>query len=163
VDAAVQAEAAERIVEMRRIAGEHDAAGTPVLRDALVHAVDALVRDVVAARLRLRYGLNQAANAIALPARGLVVDAGLWVGAFAVAFRLPFSLMYSGLIPYYLGLTIMLLVLVPPVAALGMVADALPEVERATVDRNSGVRSKVVITIHPPLESKVFWQANGFH
>jgi len=71
--------------------------------------------------------LYRAANAIALPARGLVVDAGLWVGSFAVAFRLPFSLLYSGLIPYYLGLTIMLLVLVPPVAALGMVADALPD------------------------------------
>lgn len=71
--------------------------------------------------------LYRAANAIALPARGLVVDAGLWVSAFGVLFRLPFSLMQSGLLPYYLGLAIMLLVLVPPVAAAGMVADALPD------------------------------------
>lgn len=70
--------------------------------------------------------LYRAANAIALPARGLVVDAALWVASLAVLFRLPFSLMYSGLIPYYLGLTIMLLVLVPPMAAMGIVADALP-------------------------------------
>jgi hypothetical protein len=67
------------------------------------------------------------ANAIALPARGLVVDAGLWVSGFAVGFRLPFSLMTAGLLPYYMGLAIMLLVLIPPVCALGMVAESLPD------------------------------------
>ena len=71
--------------------------------------------------------LYRTANALALPARGLVVDAAMWVASFAVMFRIPFSLMYSGLLPYYLGLAIMLLVLVPPVAAMGMVADALPD------------------------------------
>jgi hypothetical protein len=67
------------------------------------------------------------ANAIALPARGIVTDAGLWVSAFAVGFRVPFSLMAAGLVPYYLGLSIMLLLLIPPVCALGMVAEALPD------------------------------------
>lgn len=71
--------------------------------------------------------LYRCANAIALPARGLVVDAGLWVSAFAVGFRLPFSLMLDGLVPYYLGLAIMLLLLIPPVYALGMVSEALPD------------------------------------
>lgn len=71
--------------------------------------------------------LYRAANALALPARGLVVDTGLWVSALAFMFRLPFSLIHSGLLPYYLGLAIMLLVLVPPVAAMGIVADALPD------------------------------------
>jgi|GEM_PF-6064211 hypothetical protein len=67
------------------------------------------------------------ANAIALPARGLVVDAGLWVAGFAVGFRLPFSLLIAEALPYYMGLLIMLLVLIPPVIALGMVAEALPD------------------------------------
>lgn len=67
------------------------------------------------------------ANAIALPARGLVVDAGLWVSAFALGFRLPFSLMAAQLVPYYMGLLIMLLLLIPPVVALGMVAEQLPD------------------------------------
>ena len=67
------------------------------------------------------------ANAIALPARGLVVDAGLWVSAFAVGFRVPFSLLVADLVPYYLGLTLALLVLIPPVCALGIVAEALPD------------------------------------
>ena len=71
--------------------------------------------------------LYRTANALALPARGLVVDTGLWVSALALMFRLPFSLIHSGLLPYYLGLAIMLLVLVPPVAAMGIVADALPD------------------------------------
>ncbi|MEA5448524.1 hypothetical protein VB780_08105 [Leptolyngbya sp. CCNP1308] len=70
--------------------------------------------------------LFRAANLIAIPARGLVVDAALWVASIAVLFRLPFSLMYSGLIPYYLGLAIMVLTLVPPMAAIGMVGEALP-------------------------------------
>lgn len=70
--------------------------------------------------------LFRAANLIAIPARGLVVDAALWVSAFAVAFRLPFSLMFDGLIPPYLGLAVMALLLVPPVMALAHVADALP-------------------------------------
>lgn len=70
--------------------------------------------------------LYRAANAIALPARGLVVDSAMWVTSLAVLFRLPFSLMYSGLLPYYLGLALMLLTLLPPVAAIGMVAEELP-------------------------------------
>lgn len=70
--------------------------------------------------------LYRAANAIALPARGLVVDSALWVASLAVLFRLPFSLMYGGLLPYYLGLALMLLTLVPPMVAIGMVAEALP-------------------------------------
>ena len=69
----------------------------------------------------------RAANAIALPARGIVVDSALWVASLAVLFRLPFSLMYSGLIPYYLGLTVMLLTLVPPMVAIGMVGETLPD------------------------------------
>lgn len=70
--------------------------------------------------------LYRAANAIALPARGLVVDSALWVTTLAVLFRLPFSLMVDGLVPYYLGLTVMLLTLVPPGMAIGMVGEALP-------------------------------------
>ncbi|MEA5447332.1 hypothetical protein VB780_02045, partial [Leptolyngbya sp. CCNP1308] len=70
--------------------------------------------------------LYRAANAIAIPARGLLVDSALWVTTLAVLFRLPFSLMYEGLVPYYLGLTAMLLTLVPPVMAIGMVGEALP-------------------------------------
>lgn len=67
------------------------------------------------------------ANAVALPARGIVTDAGLWVSGFALGFRVPFSLMSDGLLPYYLGLTIMLLVLIPPVVALGTVSEQLPD------------------------------------
>lgn len=70
--------------------------------------------------------LYKAANAIALPARGLVVDSALWVSSLAVLFRLPFSLMASGLIPYYLGLCLMLLTLGPPLVAIGMVGEAMP-------------------------------------
>lgn len=70
--------------------------------------------------------LYRAANAIALPARGLVVDSAFWVSSLAVLFRLPFSLMYSGYVPYYLGLALMLLALVPPLAAIGMVGEAMP-------------------------------------
>ncbi|MGG6242572.1 hypothetical protein ACQ4N7_28505 [Nodosilinea sp. AN01ver1] len=70
--------------------------------------------------------IYRAANAIALPARGLLVDSAMWVTTLAVLFRLPFSLMYDGLLPYYLGLTAMLLTLVPPVVAIAMVAESLP-------------------------------------
>ena len=70
--------------------------------------------------------IYRAANAIAIPARGIVVDSAMWVASLAVLFRLPFSLMYSGLIPYYLGLALMLLTLVPPFVAIGMVGEALP-------------------------------------
>lgn len=70
--------------------------------------------------------LYRAANAVALPARGIVVDAALWVASLAVLFRLPFSLMVDGLVPYYLGLALMLLTLVPPMVAIGMVGEALP-------------------------------------
>lgn len=70
--------------------------------------------------------IYRAANAIALPARGIVVDSALWVSSIAVLLRLPFSLMYSGFVPYYLGLAVMLLTLIPPMAAIGMVAEALP-------------------------------------
>lgn len=70
--------------------------------------------------------LYRAANAIAIPARGLVVDSALWVTSLAVLFRLPFSLMVDGLVPYYLGLTAMLLTLVPPMVAIAMVGEALP-------------------------------------
>lgn len=70
--------------------------------------------------------LYRAANAVALPARGIVVDAALWVASLAVLFRLPFSLMVDGLLPYYLGLALMLLTLVPPMVAIGMVGEALP-------------------------------------
>src|SRR5688572_27770333 len=41
VDAAIQAEAAERIVEVRRVAGEEHAAAPPVRGDALMDAIDA--------------------------------------------------------------------------------------------------------------------------
>ena len=71
--------------------------------------------------------LYRAANAIALPARGLLVDSALWVTSLAVLFRLPLSLMVDGLVPYYLGITIMLLTIVPPGIAIGMVGEALPE------------------------------------
>jgi hypothetical protein len=47
VDAAVQAEAAERIVEVRGIARQHHAAMAPFARHALVDAVDALVADFI--------------------------------------------------------------------------------------------------------------------
>ncbi|HZG40478.1 MAG TPA: hypothetical protein VEZ50_17510 [Nodosilinea sp.] len=70
--------------------------------------------------------LYRAANAIALPARGIVVDAALWVASLAVLFRVPFSLMVDGLMPYYLGLALMLLTLVPPMVAIAMVGEALP-------------------------------------
>jgi hypothetical protein len=70
--------------------------------------------------------LYRAANAIAIPARGLVVDSALWVTSLAVLFRLPFSLMVDGLVPYYLGLAAMLLTLVPPMVAIAMVGEALP-------------------------------------
>jgi hypothetical protein len=49
------------------------------------------------------------------------------VAGFAVGFRLPFSLLIAEALPYYMGLLIMLLVLIPPVIALGMVAEALPD------------------------------------
>lgn len=71
--------------------------------------------------------LYRAANAIALPARGLVVDSALWVTSLAVLFRLPFSLLIEGLVPLYLGLAIMLLTLLPPMVAIGLVAEALPD------------------------------------
>lgn len=70
--------------------------------------------------------LYRTANAIALPARGLLVDAAMWVTTLAVLFRLPFSLMIEGLIPFYLGLTLIVLTLVPPMVAIGMVGEALP-------------------------------------
>src|SRR6185436_17617551 len=50
VDAAIQAERADGIVEMRCIAGEQHAADAKVLRHALMHLVDALVLDRVGAR-----------------------------------------------------------------------------------------------------------------
>lgn len=40
----------------------------------------------------------------------------------AVLFRAPFSLIVAGLVPYYLGLTVMLLTLAPPAVAIGQVA-----------------------------------------
>lgn len=70
--------------------------------------------------------LYRAANAIALPARGLIVDAALWVVSLAVLFRLPFSLMVSGVMPYYLGLTLMVMTLTPPLGAIALVGEALP-------------------------------------
>jgi hypothetical protein len=71
--------------------------------------------------------LFKLANAIALPARGFVVDAGLWVSGFAILFRLPFSAYIAGLMPAYLCLAIALLVLVPPVCAIGKVAREMPD------------------------------------
>lgn len=70
--------------------------------------------------------IYRAANAIAIPARGLMVDSAMWVSTLAVLFRLPFSLMYSGLLPYYLGMALMIMTLVPPMIAIGMVGEALP-------------------------------------
>ena len=47
MDATVEAEAAERIVEMCGIAGKQRTAVDEGLRDALMHAIDALVADLV--------------------------------------------------------------------------------------------------------------------
>jgi hypothetical protein len=71
--------------------------------------------------------LYRAANAIAIPARGLLVDSAMWTTTLAVLFRVPFSLMVDGLVPYYMGIAVMLLTLLPPAIAIGMVGEALPE------------------------------------
>src|SRR5665213_162603 len=51
VDAAVEAEAAERIVQMGGVAGEQHAAEMERAGDALVHAIGTFVADVVRAWL----------------------------------------------------------------------------------------------------------------
>ena len=49
MDAAVHPHAAERIVEVCRVAGEKHAPPAIALRDALMHRVEGAVRDLVAA------------------------------------------------------------------------------------------------------------------
>jgi hypothetical protein len=52
VDARVEAEAADWVIQMRRVARKQHAAVTEIFGDALVHAIDALVADIV----RLSFG-----------------------------------------------------------------------------------------------------------
>lgn len=70
--------------------------------------------------------LYRTANVVAIPARGLLIDSAMWTTTLAVLFRIPFSLMVDGLVPYYLGLLIILLAMVPPAVAIAMVGEALP-------------------------------------
>lgn len=71
--------------------------------------------------------LYKAANAVALPARGLPIDAALWVAWYALVFRLPFSLLLSGLLAPYMAVALVLLVLLPTLTWLSQVAHALPD------------------------------------
>ena len=71
--------------------------------------------------------LYKAANAIALPARGGVIDGAMWVSFYAVVFRLPLTLYIEHLLPPYLAITLVLLVLMPTCTCLSQVAMALPD------------------------------------
>jgi hypothetical protein len=71
--------------------------------------------------------LYKAANAIAIPARGGLVDGAMWVSAYAVVFRLPFSLLIQGWLPPYMAIALVMLVLLPTCTWLSQVAHALPD------------------------------------
>jgi hypothetical protein len=71
--------------------------------------------------------LYKAANAIALPARGGVIDGAMWVSCYAVVFRLPLTLFVERWLPGYLAIALVLLVLLPTLTCLSQVAIALPD------------------------------------
>ncbi len=95
--------------------------------------------------------LFRAANFVALPSRGLVVDAAFWIASAATALRLAFSLMASGLVPHYLGLVVLALILLPPMGAIGMVADALPN------HRPDCWARVLMLTVAVLIASNFFW------
>jgi len=71
--------------------------------------------------------LYKAANAIALPARGGVIDGAMWVSCYALLFRLPISLLIDGWMPPYMAIVLVMLVLMPTCTCLSQVALALPD------------------------------------
>ncbi len=71
--------------------------------------------------------LYKTANAVAIPARGVAIDVALWVSAYALLFRMPWSLVLVGILPPYLGLVLVLLVLLPTLTLVSQVATALPD------------------------------------
>lgn len=71
--------------------------------------------------------LFKAANAVALPARGGVIDAACWVSCYALVFRLPLSLYADGWLPPYMAIALVVLVLVPSSGWLATIAKALPD------------------------------------
>lgn len=71
--------------------------------------------------------LYRAANMVAIPARGLVVDAALWVGIFAVLFRVPFSLLLAEMIPPYMAVILAVGVFLPAFGGVCGVFVQLPD------------------------------------
>lgn len=71
--------------------------------------------------------LYKAANAIALPSRGGVIDGAMWVSCYALVFRLPMSLFIERWLPPYMAVVLVLLVLLPTLTWLTTIANALPD------------------------------------
>ena len=70
--------------------------------------------------------LFKAANFVALPARGLVVDTAIWLAGAATVLRIPFSLAISGALPPYMAIAIAALLLAVPLTAISSVAKEMP-------------------------------------
>ncbi len=71
--------------------------------------------------------LFRSANFVAIPARGLVTDAALWVSFFAVLFRIPFSLLLAGMIPPYMAVILAVGIFLPAFGAVCGVFVQLPD------------------------------------
>ena len=71
--------------------------------------------------------LEQFANALAMPSRGLFADFALWVASLATLIRLPLSLAAAGVLPLWGCLLAWALIALPLGFALAMVWAAVPD------------------------------------